>query len=153
MTINVEIKQALYDQLKAMLDDKINAIRKAMSETSESMENDTKSSAGDKFETGREMMQIELNNQHVQLNKLLQLQHDLSLIKVTEIHRTVGFGCLVNTSMGGYFISVALGKVIHDGSNYYALSLASPIGKALHQAKVGDVVNFQGKKIEILDMV
>ena len=153
MTINLELKQALYDQLNSMLDEKITGIRLAMTETAESMKNDTKSSAGDKFETGREMMQIELNNQQVQLNKLTQLHHDLSLIKLSEIHTSIGFGTLVNTSMGCYFVSVALGKIVLDTANYYALSLASPIGRTLHEAKVGDVLTFQGKKIEILDMV
>lgn len=153
MTITVQIKQALYDQLNVMLNEKITAIRQAMTETSESMKNDTKSSAGDKFETGREMMQIELNNQQVQLNKLTQLHHDLSLIKVSEIHTSIGFGSLVHTSMGCYFVSVALGKIVLNDANYYALSLASPIGRALHGAKVGDVLTFQGKKIEILGMV
>jgi len=153
MTINLELKQAIYNELNTLLDEKITAIRQAMTETSDSMKNDTKSSAGDKFETGREMMQIELNNQQVQLNKLTQLHHDLSLIKLSEIHTSIGFGTLVNTSMGCYFVSVALGKIVLDTANYYALSLASPIGRTLHEAKVGDVLTFQGKKIEILDMV
>ncbi|MCU4175596.1 hypothetical protein [Carboxylicivirga sp. N1Y90] len=153
MYFTLDLKIALHQQLNAILEEKINAVRVAMQETSESMKNDTKSSAGDKFETGREMMQIELNNQQMQLGKLLDLQKDISKIELDKAHAAIAFGSLVKSSMGFYFVSVAMGKIDMDGSAYYALSLASPIGKALKDKRVADVVTFQGKSIEILELV
>lgn len=153
MHFTLNLKIALHQQLNNLLEEKINAVRHAMQETSDSMKNDTKSSAGDKFETGREMMQIELNNQQMQLGKLLDLQKDISKIELNKAQTEIAFGSLVKTSMGLYFISVAMGKVDLEREAYYALSLASPIGKALKDKRVGDVVTFQGKSIEILELV
>lgn len=117
------------------------------------MKNDTKSSAGDKFETGREMMQMELNKHQAQLKLFLQLQQDLARLDVNKIQDTVIFGSLVMTTLGCYFFSVALGKISVDGCDYYALSLASPVGKRMQGARAGDVIPFQGKSIEITEII
>lgn len=153
MTLSLELKQRLHQQLIAILNGKMDAIHNSMKETSESMQNDTKSSAGDKFETGREMMQMELNNQQVQLNKLKQQIADLSKVNLQIETTIVEFGSLVQTKLGDYYVSVALGKVELDGKNYYTLSLASPIGQALKNKKAGDQVNFQGRTIEIMAII
>lgn len=148
----LQIKQQLHQMLNTQLDEKLKAIHQDMYETSESMKNDTKSSAGDKFETGREMIQQELNNLQGQMKKLLHLQKDLSQIKLNETHQEIAFGSLIMASNGNYYMSAALGKVVMDKKDYYTLSMASPIGKALKGAKKGDVISFQGREIKILDL-
>jgi len=120
MTTTISTKKALHSQLLQDLNQRIDRLEYSIRETSDSMKNDTKSSAGDKFETGREMMQIELNNQHAQLNQLLRLKKDLTLIDPNVKTRTIEFGSLVETSNGHYFIAVALGKVKVDKTTYYA---------------------------------
>ncbi len=149
---NLQIKQKLHNKLIDQLDEKITDIQKAMFETSESMKNDTKSSAGDKFETGREMIQQELNNQQAQLDKLFTHKKDLSRIDLNVAHHQIGFGTLVTASNGNYYISAALGKVELDGTDYYALSLASPVGTVLQSAKKGDKITFQNREISILQL-
>ncbi len=149
MTISLELKQKLHQHLMGILNEKIEAIMASILETSESMKNDTKSSAGDKFETGREMMQIEINNKQVQLNKLKHLMLDLQKVDLKTINKSIGFGSLIVSNMGNYFMAIAQGKVTLDQNEYYALSLASPIGQALKGKKSGDQIDFQGKKIDI----
>ena len=61
----------------------------------------------------------------------------------------IGFGSLVTTNEGVYYFSVSLGKVLLDGQLFFALSMASPIGKALAGRKAGDEVLFMGRKIRI----
>jgi len=56
----------------------------------------------------------------------------------------------VHTNQGIYFISIGFGKLELAEQLYYAISLASPIGQALKQAKVGDRVSFLGKVLEVL---
>ena len=48
------VKTKLVEVLNELVDVKIEALRAAIADVSDSMKNDTKSSAGDKFETGRQ---------------------------------------------------------------------------------------------------
>lgn len=149
MTEAEPIKIKLLQALHQVVDNKIESVQRAMKDASDSMQDDTKSSAGDKFETGREMMQIELNNKQLQLNQLLQLKNDLKRIEPCTLKDYVDFGSVVHTNKGNYIISVALGKVVVNGSDYYALSLASPIGQVLKGLRVNDTVTFNQQSITI----
>ncbi|MBK3518443.1 hypothetical protein [Carboxylicivirga marina] len=150
---DLNIKIRLITELVQLIGSKIKRIKAAISDTSESMKNDTKSSAGDKFETGREMMQIELNKQQVQLGKQLHLQKDLKQINLNKTYSTVEFGSLVQTNKGIYLMAIAHGKLNVEGIDYYALSMASPIGQALKGAKAGDTIHFNKQNIVIKEVL
>ncbi|MCT4590688.1 MAG: hypothetical protein N4A71_22870 [Carboxylicivirga sp.] len=149
----VEVKAQIIEALNKLLDKKIDALKATTADVSDSMKNDTKSSAGDKFETGREMMQMELNNKQGQLNKQVQLKKDLAQIDVKKQNSTADFGSLVISNKGKYFISVALGRIVINNTEYYALSLASPIGQALKGHKQGDSISFNRQNIVIDDVL
>ncbi len=149
MTEAEQIKAKLLNASNLLVDKKIESVHLAMKDASDSMQDDTKSSAGDKFETGREMMQIELNNKQVQLNQLIQLKNDLKRIDPHASKDFVDFGSVVHTDKGNYFISVALGKVHVDDTDYYALSLASPIGKVLRGLHINETAIFNKQAITI----
>lgn len=134
--------------LKVRIDDAMQTIASAM----ESRNNDTKSSAGDKFETGREMIQMEINNNEIQLNKAHILQQELSKIDLHKISEKIEPGSLVITNHENYFISVAMGKIMVDDQTYYAISLASPIGLLLSGKRKGDQVSFQNRTLEIQEL-
>ena len=146
-------KEKIYNQLIKTLDSKIEALQKSIKETIESRNNDTKSSAGDKYETGREMIQIEIQKNEIQLNKTLELKKDLSIINLEKKYDKVEYGSLVMTNKGNYFISVGLGKIETENNTYYAISFASPIGKMLQNKKISDSFTFQEKKFIITDIV
>lgn len=151
--VMVEVKAQIIEALNKLLDKKIDALKATTADVSDSMKNDTKSSAGDKFETGREMMQMELNNKQGQLNKQVQLKKDLAQIDVKKQNSTADFGSLVISNKGKYFISVALGRIVINNTEYYALSLASPIGQALKGHKQGDSISFNRQNIVIDDVL
>jgi transcription elongation GreA/GreB family factor len=144
------IKIALVAQLLQHLEQNIAETEQAIASAKESRDNESKSSAGDKYETGRAMMQIELENNGRQLEKTRLAKQDLEQLNVQEPHTLVSQGSLVHTSQGIYFLSIGFGKLEFAEQPYYAISLASPIGQALKNAKVGDRVSFQGKVLEIL---
>ncbi len=147
------IKQEIYIKLIASLDKKIEQAQESISLVKESRDNDTKSSAGDKFETGREMMQIEIDKSEAQLAKSLNLKSDLSKIDLDKECSSVEFGSLVETNNGSYFISIGVGKLTVDNKDFFVISLASPIGKALYQKEVGVSFKFQGKEYLIKSIV
>ena len=146
------IKQELVKILVENLDKRISEIEVAIASAKESRDNESKSSAGDKYETGGAMMQIELENNGRQLEKTRLAKQDLEQLNVQEPHTLVSQGSLVHTSQGIYFLSIGFGKLELAEQSYYAISLASPIGQALKNAKVGDTVSFQGKVLKILEL-
>lgn len=142
-------KQALLIKMQSMLEAKIEGLQASYDSAKSSRDNDTKSSAGDKFETGRAMMQQEMDKAEQQIALNQRMLVDLSRISPTVAPAKVDFGALVTTDKMSYFISVPLAKVETEQGIAFAVSLASPIGQALYEATVGDKIEFNGQQIEI----
>lgn len=148
-----EIKELIISRLHEIVDLKIETASSAVESAKESRNSDTKSSAGDKHETGRAMMQIELEKNEIQLNKALALKQELNQIIIRNKFKKVEYGSLVITDQGNYFISIGIGKLEISKEVYYAISLASPIGKLLQNKTTGDKVQFQEKEINIKEII
>lgn len=146
------LKTELIQHIECILLEKIEETTKDISSLRESRNNDTKSSAGDKYETGREMIQIELNKLESLLEKTKQTLHDLLKINTTLKHQTVELGSLILSEKERYFISVPVGKVYLHNVEYYAISLGSPLAMALRGKKKGDKVIFQQREIVIKEI-
>lgn len=153
MPISKETKKQICSQLQQMLSDKAEIATSAIKSAKEARNNDTKSSAGDKYETGRAMMQIEIEKNEVQLNKIVNQQKELSSIDFTKIYSKSVYGSLIETNHGVYFISIGIGKIAINNSDYYVVSLVSPIGQALKDRQVKERFQFQGREYIILDIV
>ena len=147
------IKEILVDHLRKIIDIRIETANRDIQIAKESRDNETKSTAGDKYETGRAMVQFELEKNMEQLNKAIQLKNELAQIDFYGKFSVAGFGCIVKTTQDNYFISIGLGKIDIGQEIYYAISPASPIGKILNKKNAGDEVNFLGKKIIITEIV
>ena len=148
-----ELKELFLKELYSLVSEKVNSAMSAIDSTTESKNSATKSTAGDKHETGRAMMERELALSTSQLHKAQFLKNELSKISL-EIHFTsVQLGALVVTNQGNYFISIGLGKVNVLGDDCYAISGGSPLGIALMGKQKGHKINFQGRNIEIIDVV
>jgi len=142
-------KPALIAHLNAMLAVRASDLAKEIAATLEARNSDTKSSAGDKHEVGRAMVQQELDQLETQLAKVQVMQQELARVPLERVYEHAGFGSLVGTDQGNYFIAIGLGAVEVDGERCYAVSLASPIGQALKDKKAGDAVDFNGKRITV----
>ncbi len=148
-----ELKSLVYHKILVELDRKIEVINKAIAFAKDARNNDTKSSAGDKFETGREMMQIEIEKNELLLNQTGKQRKELTRIDISQPFDEVAFGSLVETDNGIYFISIGIGKVQVADQTCYAISLASPIGGLLKDKAVGDEVKFQERTFAIKSIV
>lgn len=147
------IKAQVLRVLKDDLQKKVNLSSQEIISIRESKNNDTKSSAGDKFETGRAMAQMELEKMERALSRSTKLLKDLDLINLEKHYQQVEFGSLIITNKENYFASFGLGKVTVDSKDYYAISLASPIGQVIRQKRVGDRLVFQGREIWIKNIL
>ncbi len=92
-----------------MLQGKLDALNMELSATLEARNSDGKSSAGDKHEVGRAMMQQELDKLEEQRAKLIALQQELDRVPQDRVYDRGAFGSLVTTTNGTYFIAVGLG--------------------------------------------
>ncbi|PTN07584.1 3-oxoacyl-ACP synthase [Mangrovibacterium marinum] len=144
-----KMKARLIAHLDALLDQRVAALEQSIQSAKESRDSDTKSSAGDKYETGREMIQQEVDKFEGQLAHTRQLKVDLGKINPEKRNRQAEFGSLLICNPGNYFLSIAVGKVEIDSDNFICLSLASPLGKAFYGKTVGDELLFNGKKIVV----
>ncbi|MCT2409736.1 GreA/GreB family elongation factor [Chryseobacterium antibioticum] len=122
-------KQELLNIIKTKITDKIRNFEHLIAETRASS-NDTKSSMGDKYETGREMLQQEINNLQRQLNESL---NQLSVIQKisTEPSDKVQNGALVKTDKGIFYIAASVGEIMSGNQKVMAISAESPLAKAM----------------------
>ena len=112
---------------------------------------DTKSSMGDKYETGRESINQSrdlLENQKVLLDRnekiIEQTSVDPSLIVTT--------GALIKIHLGWIWVAASIGKITCQGSDIQVVSADSPLVLALKGKRAGDTVNFRGSPTEILEI-
>lgn len=92
---------------------------------------------GDKYETGREMLQQEINNIQRQLNETLNQQNFLKKLN-TEVCTKVQNGALVKTDKGFFYISVSSGEIVFEGKKIMTISSESPLAKAMFGKKIAE---------------
>jgi len=146
-------KQIILNHLRNILENKLEVIHKAMEEAQQAANQEEKSSAGDKYETGRAMSQNlrDLNARQFEEAKLAIKAFDLS-VQNSEF-KTAESGALIKTSEFLYFLGPGLGKVVvPEGPEVISLSPIAPLGKLFLGKKKGQSIEFQKRKIEILEI-
>lgn len=141
----MEVKEALYTYCLAYVKQRIASIKEELSHAQSSANEETKSSAGDKYETGRAMAQreVEMNTRQVmEAEKLLLKLESLSTIE--NIEGIIIPGSLVYTSGGVFYIAISIGLISLDQKQYYVVSSDSPIGKLLLGKTNGDSFIWNG---------
>lgn len=151
--IKKDFKRTALQKLKEIVQEKIDVANSSLNATIEGRDNQTKSTAGDKHETGRAMMQAEQQRNEIQLGKAILLKKELEQIDIEASFEKVQQGALVLTNQGNYFIAIGLGKVIVAEKTVYAISVLSPIGKVLLNKQVGEAIKFQNKDIVIEEIL
>jgi len=146
------IKQQLYLQCVEYCNNRLKVIKNTIVEIQESLTSETKSSAGDKHETGRAMLQLEREKAGNQLAETEKLQELLTKIDVNKTSKTVCLGSLVFTTQANYFIAISAGELVIESKKYYAISPNTPIGKLLIGKQVGDLVSFREQEFKVVSV-
>ena len=139
------MKQEICKSALIMLEQKIKIAQESISCIQEARNNETKSSAGDKYETSRAMMQAELDKQNILLQQFIQQKNVFLKIQKTKPSEKIDFGSWVETNQGNYLIAIGIGKV----REAFVISLASPLGMVLKGQRIGDKTTFQNKEYKI----
>ena len=144
-----KLKELVYNHLNEIIDKKLSDAKEDVAIYKEGRDDNSKSTVGDKYETGRAMMQIELNKSNMRLSKIVDLKKELLRVKMDKKFDEVEFGSMVETDKGIYFISIGLGIVEVQNHKIFCISLASPIGRILIGKKTGETFSFQSRKFTI----
>lgn len=145
-------KQKLIDACISLTEARLAEIRIAKEQSEEAIREDTKSSAGDKYETTREMVQQDLNRYQTQLQ---EAQKDLNVLQSLSLKTLprVGLGSVVHTDFINYFIATSIGQVTIDAKQVYVISPSSPVGLQLLGKNLGDSIIFNGKTQQIITLI
>jgi len=141
----IELKKQLYNQCLTYVQSRLDAAQLAINEAQKASNEDTKSSAGDKYETGREMAQQEANRNMGQLNEANKLKIALNRISTNAMVDVVDTGCVVVTDGGNFYIAISAGTLTLNDKEYFAVSPFSPIGLKLRGLKAGNQFNLNEK--------
>lgn len=139
-------KQKIYSACLEILERKIANLRESFQSLSEAVSNETKSSAGDKHETSRAMMQLEQEKIGKQISEALTLKKELLEIDVNQSYHGINRGSLVKTDRGFLFVGPGLGKVSVNDETIITVSVQSPLGMKLIGKEKGDIVEMNGAK-------
>ena len=139
------IKNTLLQLCIAYVQNRIDNAQQAIQSAQQASNDDTKSSAGDKYETSREMMQQDTNRSIAQLTEASKLMVALNRININGKSPIAESGSLVITTNGKFFLAISAGTLTVDGQAYFAVSIASPIGALIKGKKAGEEFSLNGK--------
>ena len=144
------IKHKLLDSCRLYVEQRISTAREAMSVAQAAANEEDKSSAGDKYETGRAMMHIEREKAAEQLDVSLKLKMALDQISLESAHEQISVGCVAITSAFKSFIAFGPGKIKIDNDEYFIVTPGAPLGKLLLGLKVGQEFTFNNSPHTVL---
>lgn len=145
----MNVKEELYQRCVNYVEERMSTIENTISSLQKALVSETKSSAGDKHETGRAMLQLEMEKAGQQLGAVQQMKETLQKIDVSKKTILVSLGAVVETSLGNYFLSISAGQLTVEEKTYFAISTSSPIGNLLLGKQKGDVLYWNGKDVNI----
>ena len=135
-------KSEVIAELDKQLLSKLSYLRTNLQQAIVSRNSDTKSSAGDKFETSREMAQIEIHKIETEILKTQQFITDL-------FSKDIQF---IITDKGAFLISIPFGKLMVSGTEVFCISKTAPITSPLINTKVSASFDYRGVAYNVLDI-
>ncbi|MCF7568760.1 3-oxoacyl-ACP synthase [Sabulilitoribacter arenilitoris] len=148
----MSLKEKLYIQCVEFVDNRFQTIQNTINEIQESLQSETKSSAGDKHETGRAMLQLEREKAGNQLSEISKIKEALIKIDISKSSKNIGLGSVVYTTKANYYLAISAGELEVDNNKFYAISPNTPMGKLLIGKSVGDEVVFRGQDFIIIEV-
>jgi len=145
-------KKELIDYLIDFTNNKIFEVTSELNAVQSSANSETKSTAGDKYETARAMAMLEKEKLSSQLNVLSKQLQSLNSISLNNQHNEIKNGSLINTNYGRFLVVTAIGKVIFNEQEIFVISPMAPLVQSLLSKKKGETVNFQNRRYSVIDV-
>lgn len=146
----LHFKQKIIEACKSNLADKIQALNLIMQEVTDSANSETKSSAGDKHETARAMMQLEQEKLSKQIADLAEQKNEFDKIDFSKVSSQIGQGSLVETNKGFFLIASSIGKIAVDNKTVFVISNKSPLAQQLIGLTINAGFTFNSVNYQII---
>jgi transcription elongation GreA/GreB family factor len=148
-------KEKVYQALLSALTARGEALQRAWKELQESNQQEGKSSAGDKHETGAAMVHLEMEQMGRQLDDHNRQSAEVQRMAPSdeETDGSVRIGKMVATNKGWYYMITGFGKINVDGCDVWVISAQSPLGQAMLGRKKGEEFswgNLKGRIEEVM---
>jgi hypothetical protein len=135
-----------------MLRQRIGTAQEDMNRAQEAANSEEKSSAGDKYETGRAMGQLQKEMHGRQLAEYAKEVKALQSVFTDSLCDRGGPGAFVRTAEIAFFVSAGLGRQEVEGQVILFVSPMAPLARLLQNKKEGDVILFNGLSMVIEDV-
>ena len=145
----MSFKQEVHAYCQQLVEDQIARSQQLIIEAQAAANQDSKSSMGDKYETNREMMALEIGKAGEQLQESSKLKRVLGELNPKNKSSNVTLGSLISTNIGLFYLSVSLGKIKVAEKEVFVLSAVAPLGKVLMDKQIGDEFEFNSRPIKI----
>lgn len=145
----INVKESLYNYCMQYVEERVERIQNEIDAHQAAANEETKSSAGDKYETGRAMAQLEIERNSVQLREAEKLKAVLQSIVPQSSGKVIVPGSLIATSKGIFYMAISIGAVSLSQQNYFIISSDSPIGKLLLGKHVGQEILWRNETYRI----
>jgi len=148
----VKEREQLLEACYTYVNKRIMRLETSVRDLEHDLANETKSSAGDKYETSREMINAEISQLEQQLKEFKKLKGILSLPQLQKAFTTIQLGSIVKTNAANYFMAIPVGEINLNKEKFYAIGINSPMAQLLNGKQKDDVFAFREKEIKILDV-
>ncbi|WP_431157118.1 3-oxoacyl-ACP synthase [Winogradskyella poriferorum] len=149
----MNLKQKLFNLTQETLSERLKVVQTTISDIQTALLSETKSTAGDKHETGRAMLQLEREKAGQQLAEIQKQFEVLNKIDPNKENHVVALGSIVFTEKANYFISTSVGELLYEDIRFYAISMASPIARLLVGKTIDQTYLFRNEKITITKII
>ncbi len=146
-----DIKNKLWKKAQENLKNQVTDLQEQLDELQKAAEIEEKSSAGDKFETHQEVLNQNRTLLEKRLSSTKVMLNQLRAVPVKVLDK-VQEGALLDVPMGKIWVSVPMGKVELDGTDYQLVSSESPLIQALWELKKGESAKFRDKDVVVEDI-
>jgi hypothetical protein len=139
-------KQKIHEACLDVLRQRIYESSLAMQDAQNSANSEDKSSAGDKYETGRAMSQLARDMNARQLEEAKTALAQAEKLPVQQVYDRIVNGAVAICEGFTFFIGIGLGLKEIDGKQVILLSSSAPLMHELLNKKAGDSIFFKGEK-------
>ncbi|HMI63042.1 MAG TPA: hypothetical protein VK518_19125 [Puia sp.] len=141
-TEKITFKNALKRWALDHIGQRITTSRQVIDQARESANGEEKSSAGDKYETGRAMGHLQQEMHTRQLTEYVKELAILHSVNTDQLCPEGRVGAFLQGEDIAFFIAAGLGKQVIEGKTIFFLSPQAPLAKFLQNKKPGDHITF-----------
>jgi hypothetical protein len=147
------IKKTLFNHCKTHLEKKMKVLEQLKKNLQKDLTYETKSSAGDKYETARAMIQLENEKLSNQIHEIELNYQKLNTIKDFQTSKSISLGSIIFTDKANYYVAIAADFFEVNSKVFYCISSQSPIGKLLIGKKINESIMFNDVQSTILEII